>query len=67
MHPRLSAIVEALARRPNPPADGLAPLQALQQAIRRERLPVTEADLAEAAARLGLDPGDLSEELASWL
>lgn len=72
MDPRLRTIVDELAaRRPNPPGDDDAALQKArlqEQLVSRDlKHAFTEADLATAARALGLDPGDVLEELASWL
>jgi hypothetical protein len=66
MDARLKNIVTQL-RRSNPPSEDVG--LELQEAIVNAGLKqeVDESDIAEAADELGVDPGDLIEEMASWL
>jgi len=66
MHRQLKLIVSGI-RRSNPPGDD-AGLKLQEEVVRAGiKHELDEDDLIEAAAELGIDPGDLAEEMASWL
>ena len=66
MDARLQTIVTTLRRRNPPPEDmGVELQERIVNAGLKQDL--DEDDLVAAAEELGIDPGDLAEEMASWL